>query len=88
MIVAQKKASAIGCFPLKNRLAEFMLEMEEENIYSVLHTEAAEYLGTSYRHLLLTLAQMTDQGVIKKAPGGYLILDRNKLQALAAQIIG
>ena len=86
VIIAQKKASAMSCFPLKNRLAEFMLQMEEDGVYAVPHTEAAEYLGTSYRHLLLTFSHLADQGIICRRGGRYVITDRVQLTRLARQI--
>jgi len=39
-------------YPLVNRLAKFILLSADGDIYNRKHTEVAEYLGVSYRHLL------------------------------------
>ncbi len=40
-------------FPLVNRLAAFILLSQEGDLYHEKHTQAAEYLGVSYRHLYM-----------------------------------
>lgn len=70
-------------FPLENRLAAFLLISSHGGVYREKHTEAADYLGVSYRHLLFVLARFVKEGLLTKSPGGYHIADRAALQALA-----
>ncbi|MCI8907345.1 MAG: transcriptional regulator YeiL [Angelakisella sp.] len=71
-------------YPLKNQLAAFLLMASEGDCYRQRHTEAAEYLGVSYRHLLYVLAQFRKEGLIRREGPEYRILDRAGLEALAA----
>ncbi len=72
-------------YELKNRLAAYMLMSQSEGLYAQKHTETAEYLGVSYRHLLHTLSQFRDQGYVAKVRGGYRV-DQHALEALAKDI--
>lgn len=74
-------------FPLENRFASFIIVTSQNSVYSEKHTEAAEYLGVSYRHLLYVLAEFVKCGVLKKEPGGYRIIERKQLEELAQQMI-
>lgn len=71
-------------FELKYRLAELLLRVSIENIYKEKHTEIAEYLGVSYRHLLYTLKSFKEKGLITKQNNHYLI-DPQKLRHLLAE---
>ncbi|WEG73083.1 transcriptional regulator YeiL [Vagococcus intermedius] len=70
-------------YPLMNRLAAFILYTENDGFYHEKHTEVADYLGVSYRHLLYTFEQLRDNQVLKKDKPGYWIQNRAKLEALA-----
>lgn len=85
-----KKASIVSskyihtlAFPLENRLAEFILQTAHNGIYKEKHVIVADYLGVSYRHLLYTLAQFVELGLLRKDGRAYHIADEKKLQALA-----
>lgn len=69
-------------YPLKNRLATFLLNTQRQGLYGEPHTEAAAYLGVSYRHLLYVLAGFVKEGLLEKTLQGYRILDRPGLEAL------
>lgn len=69
-------------FPLANRLAAFILLTQNEGVYREKHTQVAEYLGVSYRHLLYVLAQFTRAGLLEKQNRDYIIRDRNAITAL------
>jgi CRP/FNR family transcriptional regulator, putaive post-exponential-phase nitrogen-starvation regulator len=73
-------------FPLENRLAAFILATSHYSLYTEKHTEAAEYLGVTRRHLLYVLARLVKDEVLQKNPSGYQILDRQRLQALAREL--
>ena len=72
-------------YPLRNQLAAFLLMAAEGDLYRERHTEAAEYLGVSYRHLLYVLAEFRDEGLITKEKNGYRITGRQGLEELAAE---
>ena len=67
-------------FPLKNRLAGFILETAENRVYGEPHTEAAEYLGATYRHLLYVIAEFYKEGLLHKSEVGYRITDADTLR--------
>ncbi|HFD3066607.1 TPA: transcriptional regulator YeiL, partial [Escherichia coli] len=73
-------------FPLVNRLAAFILLSQEGDLYHEKHTQAAEYLGISYRHLLYVLAQFIHDGLLTKSKKGYLIKNRKQLSGLALEM--
>lgn len=73
-------------FPLPCRLAGFILISENCSIYREKHTQVAEHLGVSYRHLLYVLAGFVDEGLIEKEGKAYRILRRDGLQALADEM--
>ena len=70
-------------YPLENRLAAFILTSQVDGYFNEKLTEAADYLGTSYRHLLRVLASLCSSGYLTKTSGGYQILDRIQLKELA-----
>lgn len=70
-------------YPLSARLAEFILITSHNGLYTEKHTEAAEYLGVSYRHLLYVLAGFVKTGVLQKTGRGYRIINAKALQEKA-----
>ena len=73
-------------YPLLNRLAAFILYTENEGLYHEKHTEVAEYLSSSYRHLLHTFEQLREKNIVIKEKRGYRIIDRTELERLAGEI--
>lgn len=72
-------------YELKNKLAAYILISENKGIYQEKHTETAEFLGVSYRHLLYTIKIFQDEGLLIKLKKGYEI-DYDKLKALSKDI--
>ncbi|MCJ1969132.1 cyclic nucleotide-binding domain-containing protein [Lactococcus carnosus] len=64
-------------YEFKYRLAELLLTITVDDYYQEKHTEMAEYLGVSYRHLLYTFQHFRDQGLIDK--GKKIKINRTKL---------
>lgn len=60
-------------YELRNRLAAYILETQHNDIYNEKHTETAEYLAVSYRHLLYTFKEFIDDGLLIKLKKGYKI---------------
>lgn len=73
-------------FPLINRLAAFILLTQHEGIYRERHTQVADYLGVTYRHLLYLFAQFCAEEILTKQQGGYAITGRSALVKLAQQM--
>lgn len=72
-------------YELKNRLAAYILLTENNGIFSEKHTETAEFLGTSYRHLLYSLKKLEQEQVVTKQKQGYSI-NKEALHGLAGDI--
>lgn len=70
-------------YPLEVRLANFILMTSHNQYYREKHTEAAEFLGVTYRHLLYVLADFVKRGLLKKTGSGYYISDLPSLQLAA-----
>lgn len=69
--------------PLSTRLASFILEMEKDGVFSVNLTLCADILETSYRHLLRTLQDFCQEGMLEhEGRGTYRILDAEKLHSV------
>lgn len=69
-------------YPLKNRLAAFILLSEREGYYKEKHTEVAEYLGVSYRHLLYTFEELVKTGILERRKRYLYIKRREELNKL------
>lgn len=75
-------------YPLKVRFAEFILKMSVNGYYREPHTEAAEFLGVTYRHLLYVLAQFVEEDLLEKTKSGYRILNEKGLNRVVKSITG
>ncbi|WP_058911906.1 transcriptional regulator YeiL [Entomohabitans teleogrylli] len=73
-------------FPLINRLAAYILLTQQDDLYHEKHTQTAEYMGVSYRHLLYVLAQFTRDRILLKQKAGYVISNKKVLTALAREM--
>lgn len=71
-------------YPLENRLARFIQLTAHGSIYSEKHTEAAEYLAVTYRHLLYVIASFVKKGILDKTTNGYKILNHEAINLLAS----
>ena len=73
---------------LEIRLSNFILEMEQDGVFNYNLTVCADLLEASYRHLLRTLRNFCDEGILSKTKKGfYLILDRARLEELRASSV-
>lgn len=85
MTIISTKYTKNQAYPLKNRLAAFILMSADQNFYKEKHTEVCEYLGVSYRHLLYVLAELCEANIIEKQSQGYIIRDDEQLQIIAKE---
>lgn len=77
-------ASTNASYPVKERLATHILNIEEQDIFQLSPSILASSFGTSYRHVQRVIKQFIDQGIIeKKAFKTYRILQRESLETLA-----
>jgi CRP-like cAMP-binding protein len=70
-------------YALDVRLAIFILLTATNGYYRERHTEVAEFLGVTYRHLLYVLADFVKSGVLEKTPQGYHIANVKGLRRIA-----
>ncbi|WP_220453765.1 helix-turn-helix domain-containing protein [Mammaliicoccus sciuri] len=70
-------------YPLFKRLASFILVTEQNGKYEEKHTQVAQYLGVSYRHLLFVIADFVQKGYLAKENNSYNILNMDELKKLA-----
>ncbi len=70
-------------YSLDKRLAAFILQHQQSGYYEIPHTDAAEYLNVSYRHVLYVMRQFREMGIlVKEKKKGYSIVDFDKLKAI------
>ena len=70
-------------YTLDVRLANFILLTACNGIYRERHTEVAEFLGVTYRHLLYVFAKFVKQGMLEKSKTGYSVKDYDALRKIA-----
>lgn len=69
--------------PLENRLADYIIKTQQDGVFSENLTALSSLLGVSYRHLLRTLEQLRDRGILQKTETGDRILLETALFSLA-----
>lgn len=72
-------------YEFRNILAAYILMTECDGLYKEKHTETSEFLGVSYRHLLHTLKEFREQGLVTKYKNAYTI-NVEELEVLAKDI--
>lgn len=72
-------------FTATQRLAAFILQTANAGWYREQHTQVAQYLGISYRHLLYVLADLVQRHILEKTATGYRICDPAALQRLTQE---
>ena len=73
-------------YPLKNRLARFILDYAEDDILRIKKVTIAESLGVSYRHLESVMNDLVCQSILKKEKLLYRIADRAVLEELSNEL--
>lgn len=86
--------SQILLYPVEVRLASYLLSVSEENnggaetgvsIYNL--KDAANLIGTSYRHLNRVLREFSHKGLVERGRGTLLVKDRKRLTEVAGRNI-
>ena len=57
-------------------------DKDEDGYVAVTHEELAQLIGISRANITTALAELTEQGIIRKKRGKVKILDNNKLMEL------
>lgn len=77
-------------YPLANRLASYLVEhLEDDKNYILLNSsfkEIAEFLGTTYRHLVRTFKELESKSIIKCDNKKIYILDEDRLSKLSKNV--
>ncbi len=71
--------------PFEARLCSYLLQSAQDGLFSERLLDVSEQLGVSYRHLLRSLRNLCDAGILKKQPNGYLIINERGLRKKAAE---
>ena len=75
--------TAMQDYELKNRLAKYILQIENNGYFQEKLTETAEYVRVSYRHLLYTLNKFREEGLLEKRGRQYFIVSKEALEKLS-----
>lgn len=81
------KYSRALLYPLKNRLAKYLLDLSKvhgKSIPDVLASYTADYFGISQRHLRRVLSDMESDGILVRENLMVKILDMDRLKSQAA----
>lgn len=65
----------------ENRLASFILQNQQDNIFNNSLISTSEIIGVSYRHLQRVISSFCEKGILKKDKRKYLILEKEKLKS-------
>ncbi len=73
-------------YPLKNRLARFILDYAEQDTLRIKKVTIAESLGVSYRHLESVMDDFVKDGILAKDRLVYRLCDRKALEELSGEL--
>lgn len=73
-------------YPLEQRLAGYILSMQNDALFSANYTLLSEYLGCSLRHLLRTFRGLCEKGLLQKTKAGYRLTDPRSLEKIAGAV--
>jgi CRP/FNR family transcriptional regulator, putaive post-exponential-phase nitrogen-starvation regulator len=59
--------------PLEYRLCIHLLKVSNNGLFNYRMTDTADMLGVSYRHLLRTISNLTNMGIMTKSTTGYAV---------------
>ena len=73
-------------FPLEYRLAKFILDNSNGDVFRIKKTVISESLGVSYRHLEKVMKKFVDEGTVRKEKLTYYIVRRDVLDKLVSSL--
>ena len=74
-------------YPLKNRLAKFLLdqtERQQTDCITVQTVQIAEYFGVTSRHLRRVLSELEKEGIIERSKDRITLVQKEVLESLSA----
>lgn len=80
-----KSSAAIILQPFESRLCGYILETAQNGVFHETLTNVADELGCSYRHLLRSLQNLCDEGLLEKRKVGYGLADMAALRKRASE---
>lgn len=72
--------------PVETRLAKFILENASNQVFSFKLTTCSVILNVSYRHLLRTINNFKEEGLLEKQKNHLLIKNEKRLREIAENI--
>lgn len=79
LLKSSKNYLATALHSGEERLCAYILQAQHNGVFSETLTDVARLMGISYRHLFRILNQLCADGVLRKAPNGYHIVDQETL---------
>lgn len=87
MLIKENQNSAINlAYPVRQRVASYILCTQHNHIFKDNYTHLAEYLGCSHRQLLRVLNGFVSEGMLENREDGYHILKKRQLETIAAEL--
>ena len=80
---ASENATHMVFQPLPVRLADYLLTTSDNGIFTGRYTDAANYLGCSYRQLMRLISQFYREGVLVREGGHIRVLCPDRLKQIA-----
>lgn len=85
--ISNQNASISLAYPVKNRLASYIVASETNSIFGENQQETSQWIGCSYRQLQRTLQKFCSLGYISKIEKGkYKIKNKKQLEILGKDI--
>ncbi|MCL2672033.1 MAG: cyclic nucleotide-binding domain-containing protein [Clostridiales bacterium] len=86
LYMANRNAAAMILLPLEARLYAYITQTALNGLFRETLTELADFLGTSYRHLLRGFHKLCAEGILQKEYGGYRVIRPQVLHEKAGEI--
>ena len=80
---ASENATHMVFQPLVRRLACYLLDASNDGVFTGRYTDAANYLGCSYRQLMRLISQFYREGILIRENGHIRVLCPDRLKQIA-----
>lgn len=79
LYILEVNSSITSSYNLEDRMACYILSVEEEGYFELDLGILPHMFGTTYRHLTRVIKKFREEGVIKKKGEGFLLIDEERL---------
>lgn len=87
MLIKENNNSAINLvYPVKQRVASYILCTHQDGLFKENYTHLSEYLGCSHRQLLRVLKEFVQENILEIQKKGYFIKNKERLELIAAEL--